>query len=376
LKIALVILHADPARGGAERYTVDAAAALARRGHEVAILASDFAEPIDGVRFIQLAAGGGTKRGQFNRYLDSLDSHLWENTYDIVHAMMPVRQCDLYHPHAGLAAEQMEKLHSHFNPRRRLFAEVEKKLLGSGRVGTAHRTSHGVGSAHPTVCEPIVVCLSDYVKRTVLKYFELPEQRLATLFNAVDLERFDPGEPLREPGKIRALMVAQDFERKGVRQAIEAIAGATNDRVSLTVLGRDNAAPYQRLAERLNVADRVRFAGAVPDPRPEYRAADFFVLPTRHDPCSLATLEAMAMGLPVISTTFNGACEVMRDGIHGYVLPDPQDVQALTAAIGRLCDAGNRTPMRKACLALRPTLSYESHIDRLLEIYQLRISSR
>jgi UDP-glucose:(heptosyl)LPS alpha-1,3-glucosyltransferase len=357
LKIALAILHADPARGGAERYTIDAAAMLAGRGHDVSILATDFAEPVAGLRFVSLAAEGATKRGKFSRFLDAMDEHLAHDRYDVVHAMMPVRQCDLYHPHAGMAAEQMDKLHSRLNPRRRLLADVERTLLASPNA-------------------PVVVCLSDYVKRTIQKYYDLPPARLATLFNAVDLTRFEPGDPSRPHDVIGALMVAQDFERKGVRQAIEAVASLDDPRLTLTVLGRDNPAPYQRLAERLRIAGRVQFAGAVADPRPFYRAADFFLLPTRHDPCSLATLEALAMGLPVISTVFNGACEIMQPGVHGFVLPDPGDVKAIARAISKLADKSARLVMPNACLALRPKLSFDSHVDRLLEIYRSRLESR
>jgi UDP-glucose:(heptosyl)LPS alpha-1,3-glucosyltransferase len=350
LTIALVIQHADPARGGAERYTVDIAGALARRGREVSILATDFGQPIAGVKFVQLAGNGATKRSQFSRLLDSLDEHLTGHRYDVVHAMLPVRRCDLYHPHAGLAAEQMDKLHSRLNPKRRLFAAVERTLLESPKG-------------------PVVLCLSDYVKRAVLKYYPLPPQRLATLFNAVDLSRFEPGEDSRPRERIAALMVAQDFERKGVRQAIEAIAAVADPRLTLTVLGRDDSAPYLHNAERLNIAGRVHFTGPVADPRSYYREADFFLLPTRHDPCSLATLEALAMGLPVISTVFNGACEIMQQGVHGFVLPDAEDIGQIAGAIKKICDSSTRQGMRKACIELRPKLSFDAHIDRLLEIY-------
>src|SRR5437764_4999522 len=78
-----------------------------------------------------------------------------------------------------------------------------------------------------------------------------------------------------------------------------------------------------------DAAAQVSFAGEVADTRPFYRDADFFVLPTRHDPCSLVVLEALAMGLPVISTKFNSATEIMADGVHGFILPDPDDVDAL-----------------------------------------------
>jgi glycosyltransferase involved in cell wall biosynthesis len=78
------------------------------------------------------------------------------------------------------------------------------------------------------------------------------------------------------------------------------------------------------------------------------------------------------MGLPVISTVFNGACEIMTDGRHGYVLPDPADVEALTRAMSNLLDPNTRQKMRQACLALRPRLSFDAHVDRLEEIYRAR----
>src|SRR5262245_6360726 len=200
MKIALVILHADPARGGAERYTVDLAAALARRGHAVSLLASSFADPMENVRFVPLDHRGATRAGKYLRFLDSLDAHLRDERYDIVHAMLPVRRCDLYHPHAGIAAEALERWTVHFNPRRRAMAKIERKLLTGAKP-------------------PVVLALSEYVKGFVRKHYPLPENRLATLFNAVDLERFEPVPPPEIPRKeVNALIIANDFERKGVLQ--------------------------------------------------------------------------------------------------------------------------------------------------------------
>jgi UDP-glucose:(heptosyl)LPS alpha-1,3-glucosyltransferase len=112
------------------------------------------------------------------------------------------------------------------------------------------------------------------------------------------------------------------------------------------------------------------FAGATADAYAFYRAADFFVLPTRHDPCSLVVLEALAMGLPVISTKQNGASEIMTPGFHGFVLDSADDHPALVAAVRALLDPATRARMRAACLALRPRLAYEHHLDTLLSIYQ------
>jgi UDP-glucose:(heptosyl)LPS alpha-1,3-glucosyltransferase len=371
VKIVLVILHADPARGGAERYTVDLAAGLARRGHDVRVIAARFADEVPSAMRVALDDGALTRSGRYNRFLRQLDTHLANEQYDIVHAMLPVRRCDVYHPHAGIAAEATEKWNVLFNPRRRAMARVERKLL------TAERP-------------PVVLSLSEYVKADIRRHYpQLPADRLATLFNAVDLERFDPvagtdvASPLsnlRDDGRPyvwTALMVAQDFERKGLRQAIEALGRvqkhAAPNRLVVVGDGGDKA-EYEKLAKEHRVD--LHFAGSVADPRPYYKSASFFILPTRHDPCSLVVLESLAMGVPVISTRRNGATEIMTHGVHGHVLADPADVEALAVAIRDMISPQRRAQMRAACLELRPRLSYEHHLDQLERVYGRAVSSR
>jgi UDP-glucose:(heptosyl)LPS alpha-1,3-glucosyltransferase len=92
-------------------------------------------------------------------------------------------------------------------------------------------------------------------------------------------------------------------------------------------------------------------------------------MPTKHDPCSLVALEALAMGVPVISTKCNGATEVMTDGVHGYVLDNPRDLPGIVEAMKKMLDADRRAAMAQACLELRPRLSFEHHLDRLEAIY-------
>jgi UDP-glucose:(heptosyl)LPS alpha-1,3-glucosyltransferase len=82
------------------------------------------------------------------------------------------------------------------------------------------------------------------------------------------------------------------------------------------------------------------------------------------------------MGLPVISTIFNGATEIMTDGVHGYVLKDPTDIDVLVDAMRKMLDPDRRRTMREACLALRPKLSYEHHLDQLTAIYDRAIALR
>jgi glycosyltransferase involved in cell wall biosynthesis len=81
-------------------------------------------------------------------------------------------------------------------------------------------------------------------------------------------------------------------------------------------------------------------------------------------------LEALAMGLPVISTVFNGACEIMEHGRHGFVLGDAGDVGALAEAMRNLLDDSARNAMTTNCMELRTRLSYERHLDELLRVYE------
>lgn len=375
MNVALAIQIADPSRGGAERYTTDLARQLTRRGLEVAVLAQHFGELPDGVEKVALESRGATRLLRYESFLDALDTHVARRRYDIVHAMTPVRACDIYHPHAGLAAEALRSGHEKhrgawrrslsrmgnlLNRKRRRFASVERELLEGVRP-------------------PVVLCLSDYIGRLVRKHYRLPDDRMVRLLNGIDLQRFDPGKGEDSSGELRsrlgiresatvALIIAQDYRRKGLREAV--LAAARIDELTLVVVGKERPGTYRRLAREHRVSERVIFTGATSDPRPFYRAADLFVLPTRHDPCSLVVLEALAMGLPVISTVFNGACEAMRDGEHGFILEDPADIDALERSLRALMDPARRSAMGRACRELRQEISQERHVDRLLEIYR------
>ena len=368
MNIALVTMRTDPSRGGAERYTVDLAGALREAGHDVSVLASSFGGVPSGVTEVLLPARGLTRVVRYRGFLDALDEHLASNRYDVVHAMLPVRQCDVYHPHAGMMRANVagdSPWTRLTNPRRGYLAKLEGELLEGPRP-------------------PMVLCLSEYVKRAVKSVYNLNDDRLPILFNAVDLDRFDPSrtraarESTRQlfgfgPNDVVGLFLGHDYERKGLREAILGLSSACAEpgeqRLKLLVVGRPKGPAYQAVARQSRVAERIVFAGHLDDSRPAYQAADFLVLPTKHDPCSLVVLEGLAMGVPVISTRFNGACEIMHSGTHGFVLDNPGDVKALATAMLAMTEDDRRTKMAAACLDLRPALAYQRHLDTLLSIY-------
>jgi UDP-glucose:(heptosyl)LPS alpha-1,3-glucosyltransferase len=133
------------------------------------------------------------------------------------------------------------------------------------------------------------------------------------------------------------LFAGSGWHRKGLRFAIDAI----NQTPSATLLVAGSGS-----RTGLPSSHRTRFLGPVTQIRPLMESSDLFLLPTLYDPFSNASLEAMAAGLPVITTAANGFSEIMRSDLDGEIITDPTDTQAIAAAIEKWHQ--NETPATRA----------------------------
>ena len=131
-----------------------------------------------------------------------------------------------------------------------------------------------------------------------------------------------------------------NYRLKGLAPLLEAFALVTQPSARLVVVGHPKFGRYERQARRLGVANRVSFLGHRTDPKNCYFAADFLVHPTFYDPCSLVALEALACGLPVITTRYNGASELLSPPSDGLVINDPHDAASLASAMANMLDRG------------------------------------
>jgi len=138
------------------------------------------------------------------------------------------------------------------------------------------------------------------------------------------------------------LYVGSGYARKGVAILLEALAHMATPSAEVWIVGRDkHENHYRQQARKLGVEKRVRFLGAQPDVRPFLGAADLFCLPTLYDPLPNAALEALACGLPVVTTTTCGAAEFIEPGVNGALCP-PLEPVALAARLDALCAPGVR----------------------------------
>ncbi len=136
------------------------------------------------------------------------------------------------------------------------------------------------------------------------------------------------------------LFIGNEFDRKGLQTVIEAMALLMDRRVRLLVAGDDDGTPYEREAGRLGVREQIHFLGKIDGVERLYEAADAFVLPTYYEPFGMVIIEAMAAGIPVITSADAGAVEDLEHATHGLFVQDPLSAEELAVQVRRLKDDG------------------------------------
>jgi UDP-glucose:(heptosyl)LPS alpha-1,3-glucosyltransferase len=214
------------------------------------------------------------------------------------------------------------------------------------------------------------------------RYFGVPDEALTVITNGVDIRRFTPemrqerrreerGQLGLDAHELAVLFAGTGFERKGLRYAVEAAGLVAKDApVRLLVAGRGPAGPYARLARRMGVEDRVNFLGETGDIEALYAAADVFVLPTLYDPFPNACLEAMACGVPVVTTRITGVAEIIDPGVDSFVVESGDAVLDLAAALRALLDPSRREAVGIAARRKAEQHSFEANLDRNLALYE------
>ena len=377
LSIAIVRARYNP-YGGAERFVQRALAALSDREVALTVIARDWPNaaaaesPVDLhlERVDPFYLGSVWRDWSFERGVKRL---LARRRFDLVQSHERIPGLPVYRAGDGVHAE--------FLAQRRRALPAWKRCA----VWANPYHAHMVRTERRMFTDPAlraVICNSTMVRTEIAQRFGVPQSKLHLIRNGVDSRRFAPASPaqrmqaraaygLPEAATVFAF-VGSGFERKGVGCAIRALArltGGARD-ARLLVAGSDkHAAAYRRLAERLGVASRITFLGGLDDVRPVLHASDVFVLPTLYDPFPNSVLEALACGLPVVTSTKSGAAEVIRPGENGRVI-DALDVPALAEALVDLSDPARAAARRDSARRSVAGLSIEGLGDDLVALYR------
>ena len=349
--------------GGAEAYLKRLAAGVRAQGHEAQLFTTaQWPEA-------EWSFGAITRIPAASpiRFADELEQLRARMKCDVLMSLERVWSCDVYRAGDGVHRAWLNRRAKVAGPLRRVADALNPKHLATLRL---EQSLFRRGGARR------VIANSQMVKTEIAQIYGYPEAQIDLVPNGVPAAQFHPSEEQRAKTRaeleladddIAVLFVGSGWERKGLRYAVEAVDAARDERMRLLVAGKGNQAGF--------ASPLIRFLGVRSDLPALYGAADIFLLPTIYDPFSNASLEAIAAGLPVITTRANGCAEMIGDGRHGSVVEQPNDVPALARSLRFWSDPNRRAEARPHLRELAARYDISVNVERTLEIL-LQVAAR
>ena len=212
------------------------------------------------------------------------------------------------------------------------------------------------------------------------QYFQ--PQDLRVIPNGVDTVQFSPEarRALRESARQRRsfrdedftlLLIGNDWRMKGVGTILRAMAAMPDLPFKLLVGGSDVSSHFRERAKELGLGDRCQWEPPRPDVIDFYAAADAYVSPTLEDSFGLPVLEAMACGLPIITSICAGVSGMIGDGIDGFVLSDPSDAVSLSRLLREIyADADLRRRVAGAAVQAAHRWTWDRNAEGVWQLLQ------
>jgi len=367
-------------RGGAEAFLINFARYLVRKGHQVRALAQRTDAGVAGVEVVRLRVAAVPRAFQDLALARAAEKALTAEVTDVTLSDQRCWGAQVVRLGGGVQREFVkQRRKSYRNPLGRAVKDLRRRASIRERL---RLSIEGRMYRHPALRR--VIANSDMVRREVEEHFPRVAGRVRVVYNGADPERFSPElkrkhrAAVREefrvpPDALVGAFVGHDWRRKGLFTYLEALGllarKPTPRPVCALVVGRGNTRRARAFAGRQGVAELVRFTG---DCQPDafYGASDLLVLPSYYDPCANVTMEALACGLPVVTSAHNGAHELLTPGENGFYVQDASDADGLAKFIEHFLDEGRLAIASEAArrLALQYTLS--GQYGKILEVLE------
>ena len=364
-KLRIAFVRRGYARsGGAEAYLKRLADGVVKAGHEVQLVATnEWPEeqwPFGSIKRLEATTVIG--------FADELEQVRPQLQCDVLFSLERVWSCDVYRAGDGVHRAWLARRGKFEVPLKQFVRGASRKHRDLLRLEESLFEKQKAGR---------VIVGSQMVLKEITGFYRYSADKIDVVRNGIPLDkfRFDPG--LREKSRaelklkqdqIALLFAGSGWERKGLLFAIEAVALCKNRKIRLLVAGRGETRRYKTTRLRFWREDPVRFLGEVSELAPVYAAADIFILPTIYDPFSNACLEALASGLPVITTRSNGFSEVLEDSVHGSIVDNPANLVGLRDAIRFWSDPSRRDAARSGNIECASQFDISKNVVQTLEI--------
>ncbi|MET0261928.1 MAG: glycosyltransferase family 4 protein [Rariglobus sp.] len=371
MRIAIIREEVSFTKGGAERYAANLCNSLAGLGHEVCVLSAKFGSGLhESIRHVHITVNRLTSGSRTRSFHENAQKALVGLNADRVFALSRSFPADAFRVSDPIHRFWMRIRYPNavnrwlqtLNPRHRTILKIEDAIFDPANTR-------------------VIVTNSELSKKIILENHAFPAERIHVVYNGVDLKTFSPVTKdavsnSQESGATgpKLLFVGQDFKRKGLGALVRAMGQLKEAGVAcqLRVIGRDRAEPYLELARSLGVAERIQFEGQSGKIQEAYRAADLLVFPSLYDPFANVCLEALACGLPVLTTTTNGSSEVVTEGVDGYVVDGAELglAERITAKVSIFCAQGSEQlqSMRERARAKAERFTVEANAARIVEV--------
>lgn len=368
-RVIFVRQHFTP-YGGAGLILDRTIAAMRARGVRVALLGRSWPGRSD-LEFIQCDPPRFPRFRRERAFARAACARLAGEKRAIVQAHERMSCCDIFRAGDGV--------HASF---------VEHRMRGLGTMARAALAMHPfhrsvIALEREMFASPrlkAVLANSAMVAEDIARRFAFPREKIHLIANGIDLARFHPdvrkkyrAETRRQigtdPARPVVLFVGSGFKRKGLVAAIAAVAGSGTD-AEIWVAGNDrHPGAYGAIAVRAGIPPRrFRMIGPVPDPLPYYAAADALILPSIYDPFPSTAIEALACGLPVVTSDSCGARDAATR-LDPALVRDAYDVAGLASAVRRALDLAAQPATAEAARTIASEYGIDRMIDRMLAVY-------
>lgn len=363
-------------RGGLEKYTLRLATAASQAGHEVFLLTTDYEDgALTGFPFTIVNLG---KRFPLSfLHLLSFDAkcsrYLKKQPMDVVFGM-DRNFCLQTHYRAGNGVHAayldrrkkecswLKKCSIALNPLHHLILQMEKKTFESDKLKTLFTNSLMVA------------------KEIEQYYPEVDSKKLFIVHNGVEWHELESSfeDGLANRSKIAAglgldlvcfqfLFIGNEYDRKGLCLLLQALSRLNDSNFELSVVGKErHPERYVAYAKALGLEKKVHFFGQVTETKSLYSAADCLVIPSMYDPFANVTVEALAFGLQVISSSSNGGAEILVSPDMGFVFHDLQDPQELVCCLEKAMEKPKNEKQARYIRNRVSHLDFSNQIDKII----------
>jgi len=377
-RFATAIRQFSKERGGTERYLVGLCNRMTEEGFEVHVFTERWNEENPKIHFHPVRTIPFPKSLRLLSFAVRATREIEKGHYHLSLGVGHTLRADVFLPHGGVHWAWFWRSLQAYDHRVPWILRFFGRILNPGQWVSGW--IEGAPFRQKESCK--IIAISEMVKEDILRRYAIPEEKIVVIYNGVDIKRFHP-ENRRHREEVRRrhgigdefvlLFVSNNFRMRGLDHLLRALADIKKEMSSpfrLIVLGRDRKGPYLRLAKRLDLTQEVVFAGPTKEPEKYYGAADLFVHPSFYDACSLALLEALASGLPVVTSASTGASGILDQPGEGTVIENPVDGRALKAAISQFVDENVRCRVSQQARRKAEAYSEQESFGKVITLFQ------